>query len=280
MWVPGSFAFLIPLVFISIRLMSPSRGAVGPSDPSPSSHRSLVTLVEPEMPTGRQLSKDGRTVGTFAVSRFATIVLPAVFLQSCVNNLVVFCAETVLPASSRVRYARCFVVASRRKQMTAISDVKNPDIRKETDSLGKVDVPADKLWGAQTQRSLEHFSIGKDLIPREMITAYAILKKAAAAANHAGKRLHGSAVQFDRSDLRRNPRRPASRHVSIACLDDRQRHTIQHERKRSDLQPLLSACGHATRKQDAGAPQRSRQYGAVVERFFSVGHVYRGGAST
>jgi fumarate hydratase class II len=63
------------------------------------------------------------------------------------------------------------------------------DIRKETDSLGEVDVPADKLWGAQTQRSLENFSIGKDLIPREMITAYAILKKAAASANHAGKRL-------------------------------------------------------------------------------------------
>jgi hypothetical protein len=51
--------------------------------------------------------------------------------------------------------------------------------RKETDSLGEVYVPADKLWGAQTQRSLEHFSIGKDLVPREMIMAYAILKKAA-----------------------------------------------------------------------------------------------------
>src|ERR1700739_1927746 len=63
------------------------------------------------------------------------------------------------------------------------------DLRQETDSLGVVDVPADKLWGAQTQRSLEHFSIGQDLIPREMITAYAILKKAAAVANHAGKRL-------------------------------------------------------------------------------------------
>jgi fumarate hydratase class II len=61
-------------------------------------------------------------------------------------------------------------------------------IRKETDSLGEVDVPAEKLWGAQTQRSLEHFSIGKDLIPREMITAYAILKKGAANANFAGKR--------------------------------------------------------------------------------------------
>ena len=42
------------------------------------------------------------------------------------------------------------------------------EFRKETDSLGEVRVPADKLWGAQTQRSLEHFSIGKDLMPREM----------------------------------------------------------------------------------------------------------------
>jgi fumarate hydratase, class II len=63
------------------------------------------------------------------------------------------------------------------------------EMRKETDSLGVVEVPADKIWGAQTQRSLEHFSIGKDLIPREMITAYATLKKAAAIANHDGKRL-------------------------------------------------------------------------------------------
>jgi fumarate hydratase, class II len=63
------------------------------------------------------------------------------------------------------------------------------ETRIEKDSLGEVKVPADRLWGAQTQRSLEHFSIGKDLIPREMISAYAILKKAAANANHADKRL-------------------------------------------------------------------------------------------
>ncbi len=55
--------------------------------------------------------------------------------------------------------------------------------------MGEVDVPTDKLWGAQTQRSLEHFSIGADLIPREMITAYATLKKAAAIANHDDGRL-------------------------------------------------------------------------------------------
>lgn len=63
------------------------------------------------------------------------------------------------------------------------------DIRIEHDSLGPVSVPADKLWGAQTQRSLEHFSIGSDLMPREMITAYATLKKAAALANRDGGRL-------------------------------------------------------------------------------------------
>jgi len=73
--------------------------------------------------------------------------------------------------------------------MNPIHEMKLANVRKETDSLGEVMVPADKLWGAQTQRSLEHFSIGKDLIPREMITAYATLKKAAANANYAGKRL-------------------------------------------------------------------------------------------
>jgi fumarate hydratase class II len=67
------------------------------------------------------------------------------------------------------------------------------DVRTEVDSLGEVGVPADKLWGAQTQRSIEHFSIGRELMPREMITAYAFLKKAAANANHAGKRLNDQA---------------------------------------------------------------------------------------
>jgi fumarate hydratase class II len=61
--------------------------------------------------------------------------------------------------------------------------------RVEHDSLGAVNVESDKLWGAQTQRSLEHFSIGKDLIPRELIPAYAIIKKAAAIVNNKAGRL-------------------------------------------------------------------------------------------
>lgn len=55
--------------------------------------------------------------------------------------------------------------------------------RIEYDSFGEIKVPADRLWGAHTERSLEHFSIGEDLIPREMIPAYAILKKASAIVN-------------------------------------------------------------------------------------------------
>src|SRR4029077_15196695 len=82
------------------------------------------------------------------------------------------------------------------RAMAAISDVMVMGVRKETDSLGEVGVPSDKLWGAQTQRSLEHFSIGQDLSPREMITAYATLKKAAARANHAGGRLDDKRYRF------------------------------------------------------------------------------------
>ena len=59
-------------------------------------------------------------------------------------------------------------------------------IRVETDSMGSIEVPADHLWGAQTQRSLEHFAIGqsRDKMPIEVIHAMAILKRAAAISNH------------------------------------------------------------------------------------------------
>ena len=69
------------------------------------------------------------------------------------------------------------------------------EFRTEADSLGRVEVPATKLWGAQTQRSLQHFSIGQDLIPREMIAAYTNVKRASAAANHAGGRLGDQAYE-------------------------------------------------------------------------------------
>ncbi len=56
--------------------------------------------------------------------------------------------------------------------------------RTESDSMGQIQVPADKYWGAQTERSLLHFNIGDDKMPREMIRALGLLKKAAAAVNY------------------------------------------------------------------------------------------------
>jgi fumarate hydratase class II len=56
-------------------------------------------------------------------------------------------------------------------------------VRVESDSMGTIEVPADRYWGAQTQRSLQHFAIGNDVMPREIIRAFGIVKKASAMVN-------------------------------------------------------------------------------------------------
>jgi fumarate hydratase class II len=62
-------------------------------------------------------------------------------------------------------------------------------MRREFDSLGEVEVPADRYWGAQTQRSLQHFNIGTDRMPKEVYHAYGYVKKAAAVVNGRAGRL-------------------------------------------------------------------------------------------
>jgi fumarate hydratase class II len=68
--------------------------------------------------------------------------------------------------------------------MSQQSPEAKPNVRIETDSMGQIEVLADKYWGAQTQRSLLHFNIGYDVMPREMIRALGILKKACAIVNN------------------------------------------------------------------------------------------------
>src|SRR5262249_41356741 len=62
-------------------------------------------------------------------------------------------------------------------------------MRRETDSMGEIEVAADRYWGAQTQRSLVHFSIGDDRMPKQLYHAYGYVKKAAALVNAAAGRL-------------------------------------------------------------------------------------------
>src|SRR5262249_62217727 len=66
--------------------------------------------------------------------------------------------------------------------MTA-ADTKTKKTRTESDTMGSVEVPYDRYWGAQTERSLEHFKIGGEQFPREAIRAFGILKRAAATVN-------------------------------------------------------------------------------------------------
>ena len=58
------------------------------------------------------------------------------------------------------------------------------EYRIEKDTMGEMKVPADKYWGAQTERSHENFLIGTEVMPREITHAFGILKKAAALANY------------------------------------------------------------------------------------------------
>ncbi len=79
-------------------------------------------------------------------------------------------------------------LADQRTPMTLSSALHNKNMnvstRTESDSMGLIEVPSDRYWGAQTQRSLKHFDIGDDKMPPELIRAFGVLKKAAALVNH------------------------------------------------------------------------------------------------
>lgn len=70
------------------------------------------------------------------------------------------------------------------------------DFRIEKDSMGEMQVPADRYWAAQTQRSFQNFKIGGELMPREITAAFGILKKAAAMANNALGKLSDEKLKY------------------------------------------------------------------------------------
>src|SRR6476620_10559721 len=77
-----------------------------------------------------------------------------------------------------------------------MSSAPAPAFRTETDSFGPIEVPADRYWGAQTQRSLQNFKIGGHRLPRAVIRAFGIVKKGAALANQRLKKLDDEKTQL------------------------------------------------------------------------------------
>ena len=113
------------------------------------------------------------------------------------------------------------------------------EYRIERDSMGEMQVPADRYWGAQTQRSKQNFVIGGEIMPREITHAFGILKKAAAIANHEIKpeKMTRRKARRDLQSVRRSDRGQAERPFPAGRMADRQRHAVEHERERSDREP-------------------------------------------
>ncbi|MEI3306612.1 MAG: lyase family protein [Dysosmobacter sp.] len=109
--------------------------------------------------------------------------------------------------------------------------------RMEHDTMGAVAVPADRHWGAQTQRSLENFRIGGQRQPREIITAFAYLKEACAKANAACGKLTQEQADAVAAVCGEDPGGEVGRGISPGGLADRQRYPDQYECQRGHRPP-------------------------------------------
>ncbi len=140
--------------------------------------------------------------------------------------------------------------------------------RVEEDSLGKVEVPASRLWGAQTQRSHLNFPIGVERYRwgRSVIRALGSPQEV----RRPGQRRVGPVAaregRLDRAGRARGDRRQAGRRVPARGLSDRFRHPDQHERQRGDRQSRHPACRRRGGVEEADPPQRRREPQPVVQR--------------
>ncbi len=148
--------------------------------------------------------------------------------------------------------------------------------RIEEDALGEVHVPADHLWGAQTQRSRENFPIGVDRFrfTRPVIRAFGLLKQAAARANRQLGQLPPDKAALIEAAAQEVIDGDAGRRVPPGRVPDRLRHADQHERQRGDRQPRHPARrrnigrsqGRTTRRQTPHPPERRREPQPVLQR--------------
>ena len=117
----------------------------------------------------------------------------------------------------------------------------NDATRGETDSMGRIEVPADRYWGAQTQRSLVHFAIGEDRMPVAVARAFGYVKKAAAIVNGRSGRLPQWKADLIARVCDEIIAGDLDEHFPALRVADRLGHSIEHERQRGHQQPLHPA---------------------------------------
>jgi aspartate ammonia-lyase len=148
--------------------------------------------------------------------------------------------------------------------------------RTETDTMGPIEVPADRYWGAQTQRSLIHFAIGEERMPRAVIWAFGIIKKASAIVNR-----DLGLLPEDKARLIIQ----AADEVIAGKLDDhfplRVWQTGSGTQTNMNVNEVIAnraielAGGQLGSKKPIH-PQRPRQHVAILERYFPDGDAHRG----
>ena len=127
--------------------------------------------------------------------------------------------------------------------------------RTETDTFGPIEVPSDRYWGAQAQRSLGNFKIGWEKQPLPVVRALGIVKRAAAEVNQELGRLDPGVSQGHRHRRSGGDRRKARRSFPARGLADRLRHPVQHECQRGHLEPGHRAARRGKGLQEARASQ-------------------------
>jgi fumarate hydratase class II len=146
--------------------------------------------------------------------------------------------------------------------------------RTESDSFGPLEVPTDKYWGAQTQRSIMNFPIGWEKQPVAIVRALGVIKRACAEANKANGKLDAAGRRHHRRRAG-SDRRQARRQLPARGVADRVRHAVEHERQRGHRQPRHRDAGRRDRLEGPGAPQRPLQHGPVLERHLPDRDAYR-----
>ena len=154
-------------------------------------------------------------------------------------------------------------------------------MRVESDSMGKIDVPADKYYGAQTARSLIHFDIGdgtwpRDVMPKQVIKAMATLKKAAALVNHDLGKLDEEKTDLIVKAADEVIDGKLDAHFPLRVWQTGSGTQTNMNVNEVIAQPRDRDCRRRDGFEEARPPQRSRQHVAVVERHVPDGHA-RGG---
>ena len=153
------------------------------------------------------------------------------------------------------------------------TDVKQT--RTETDSMGAIEVPADRYWGAQTQRSLLHFNIGDDLMPREMIRALGILKKAAALVNEDLGKLPADKAKLIVQACDEVIEGKLDEHFPLRVWQTGSGTQTNMNANEVISNRAIEIAGGVMGSKKADSSERRREHVAVVERHVSDGDVHR-----